>query len=376
MAVLLGQLVSLAMFIASFTLFICSVEATGPDLSVSAEFPENQLSKDSGYFDLLVKPGEKQELKIKLKNMGEEDIDVMVAVNTATTSYTGSIDYRQKFNKETKDSSLLYPLSEILIPKEEKMTVPAGQEIPAVFDLTVPSERFEGILLGAVQITQLDDKKNEDTSKKESMVINNKYAYSIGVQLTEDKAPLPESKLDVVRVEASQQTGRNNVFAHLQHSTADIVEKVTYEGKVKKKNSDDILHSSKVTDYRIAPNSTYHFPISWENQRFEAGEYVLNLTVKSEESGAEWVFEEPFTISREEARELNEKAVDLGTDYKKWLIIGGITLLVVIIIVILLVISLSAQRKKQRAKKRNEKYKKKNKGKIEPRKKKPSRRGD
>lgn len=333
-------------------------EAASPDLAITVDFPDNQQSKETGYFDLLVKPGEKQELKLRLKNVSKEEIEASVAVNTATTSYLGGIDYSQKYDPSKKDTSLQHPMSEILVPEKEQITIPPGEEIPVVFSLSVPAEQFEGILLGAIQVTQVSQ---EDTNGKEAtsgMVINNRMAYSIGVKLSEDVALSNESQLDLLRVEASQQTGRNNVFVHLQHPTADIVEKVTYDGKVTKKNSDDVLHRGKASDYRIAPNSTFFFPISWENQRFEAGEYVLKLTAKSEESDASWSFEEAFTITREEARELNEKAVDLGVDYRQWLIIGGIILLVVIIIVTVIVISIITIRKKQREKRRAQRRKK------------------
>lgn len=350
---------ALIMIVVSLVFGFSTADAAEAELAISAVLPENQQAVETGYFDLLVKPGGTQTLQVKLKNLTAKDITTEVTVNTATTSYMGSIDYSQKYEAKGKDTSLLHPLSEILIPEKKEVIVAAEKEITLKLKLAVPTESFDGIILGAIRIDQMGTSPSKEDKDDGGMVINNKFAYSIGVRLSEGEALKTASELKVLRVEADQQIGRNQVFAHLQHSTSDIVEKVSYEGKITKKNSQEVIHSSKKKNFRIAPNSTYFFPISWENQRFEAGDYNLSLKVKSEESPLTWEFDEPFTITRKEAQKLNEKAVDMGTDYYRWLLIGGIITMIIIVLVVSIVIGVSFLRKQEEARERQRRQLKK-----------------
>ncbi|WP_430602292.1 hypothetical protein IGJ02_002620 [Enterococcus sp. DIV0724b] len=317
-------------------------------LSVKANIPENQEEGKEGYFSLKVQPGAEQELSISLKNTGEKEIEVALAVNTATTNQTGSIEYGQLYDKKKKDTSLKFPLSELLIPEAKTVKIPAKKEIEATFKLSVPAERFEGMLLGAINVSPVNSEENNKSNG--AVVIKNRYAYNIGVKLTEEEDPGEiKNTLDLLGIEASQITGRNTILARIQHANPTIVDEVSYEAKVYKKNSDAILHEKKAENYRIAPNSTYEFPISWENERFQAGDYRLKMVVSSKKTGEKWEFDKEFAITREEANKLNETAIDLTPDYTRWIILGVVAFVVLIVGLIVLVILLRRRKQKRQA---------------------------
>lgn len=314
-------------------------------LSVKADLPKNQKQETSGYFDLTVKPGEKQVLKVIATNTSDKEVEANVSVHTASTSMTGSIDYSQIYSKEEKNETLLYPLSEILIPKKDTVKIPPKESAVVEFDLTVPAESFNGVILGAIRIAPINNEKKKE--EKDSIVINNNYAYNIAVQLSENDKKV-KGELELLGVEAGQNTGRNMVLARLQNKESTIIEKLSYDGKVTKKNDSSFLHENKSEDFRAAPNSHYEYPISWSNTRFDAGEYHLSLTVKSEETGQEWQFEEDFNISREQAKKLNDSAVDLGPNYKLWLIIGIVVFVFLVLIILLITLWVKSRRNKKR----------------------------
>ena len=87
----------LFLLVSSASLFFVSplnVHAESNKVSFDAEavLPENQQS-DAGYYDLQVKPGEKQNLILKVRNTSSNQIKVIVEANNALTNKNGAIDY-------------------------------------------------------------------------------------------------------------------------------------------------------------------------------------------------------------------------------------------------------------------------------------------
>ncbi|MGG5346544.1 DUF916 and DUF3324 domain-containing protein [Enterococcus sp. AZ192] len=332
-------------------------EGEESNLSVKAELPDNQVTKDAGYYDLEVKPGQTQELTLKVYNMGDKETTAKIEINPAYTGASGSFVYALDASK--RDESMKIPLSDIA-KTDEFISIPAKSEADVKINLTIPSEPFEGIIYGGVRVTDAEGEKDDKTKaeKEDSgFSISNKYAYTIALRLRENEK-LPKSDLKVKKILASQVVGRNAVKVNLQNPTPTIIDKVTYDAKIMKKGSSDVLHEQKVNDYRVAPNTNFDYAISWENKPFEAGSYQLEMTAKSEATGQTWEFKQDFTISAKEAKELNEKAVDLEKDYMKYIIYGVIVFGILLIIIVILLIVLSKKRKKkQRRKKGNGKRK-------------------
>ncbi|ALS02540.1 hypothetical protein ATZ33_14480 [Enterococcus silesiacus] len=338
-------------------------------ISVKAILPDNQVTKDAGYYDLKVNPGEKQELSFQLYNQGDKDATVNININPAYTGDGGSFIYTE--DEANKDPSLKYPLSSIAT-SEQAVSVPAQGTTVTKITLDIPSEPFEGLILGAIRVTSADagEKKTEETKK--GFNISNNFAYSVAIQLRESD-DLPKSDLVLKKVFASQVAGRNTVKVNLQNPTATIIDNVSYEATVSKKGENTPLHETKVKGYRVAPNTNYNIPINWENQPFAAGTYVANVKAKSEDTGQDWTFDQEFVISAKEAKELNDKAVDLEKDYLMYVLIGiGIFIVLVIFLIILLVI-LSKKKKKRKEQARRARQKRQQKGKeYDKRKQRPS----
>ncbi|WP_207695786.1 hypothetical protein DOK67_0001501 [Enterococcus sp. DIV0212c] len=326
-------------------------EGEESNLSVKAELPDNQLTKDAGYYDLEVKPGQTQELTLKVYNMGDKETTAKIEINPAYTGASGSFVYALDASK--RDESMKLPLSDIA-KTDEFISIPAKSEADVKINLTIPTEPFEGIVYGGIRVTDAEGEK-EGSSKAEKedsgFSIANKYAYTIAMRVRENEE-LPKSDLKVKKIVASQVVGRNAVKVNLQNPTPTIIDKVTYDAKIMKKGSSDVLHEHKVSNYRVAPNTNFDYAISWDNKPFEAGSYQLEMTAKSEVTGQTWNFKQNFTISAKEAKELNEKAVDLEKDYMKYIIYGAIGAAILLLLIIILLVTLSKKRKKKQRRKK------------------------
>lgn len=294
--------------------------------SVEAQLPENQLNEKNTFFDLRVEPGQEQELETIVYNHGNEEITVHVSLYDASTNSNGLVVYEEQ---EELDSSLKQPVTEIVTLEQDKITIPAGESTVVTASVTVPEEPFEGIKLGGLHF----EKVPEETAEAEKGVtIQNKYAYVIGLQLSEsDEKVAPELHLN--SVEPTLVNHRTAVVANLQNSQPVLMRNVTIDAKVFEEDETEAIKELHQENVNIAPNSNMDVVIDWENQPLTAGNYRLEL--QASDGTNEWEWEEKFTIS-EEAKTLNEEAVELETEgsYLGWFI-AGIALLIVIILILL-----------------------------------------
>lgn len=325
-------------------------EASEMSVSVKAILPDNQLVKNAGYYDLLMKPGQSQDLGFEVFNSGEKDVTLNVAIHPAFTGDGGAIDYTR--SPKDKDESLKVPLTDIATV-DSTVSIPAKGSTKVPIHLSMPKEGFDGIILGAIRVTHAEDESAEKAKEEKAGIsIENKVAYvvAISLRMTEKKV---ESDLKLKSIGASQVAGRNTVKVQLQNPTASLIDEVTYDAQISEKNGNDILHANKVSNYRVAPNTAFNFPISWENQAFKAGTYTLKMTARSEKTKQEWDFEQDFTITAEEAKKLNETAAELETDYMQYIIYGAIALGALISIFGVIIVIITRRNKKKRARRKS-----------------------
>lgn len=299
------------------------------DISAEAILPENQHDPNVSYYDLRVTPGQEQELELELINNGKDEKKVTLAITDAYTTSNGGIDY-SIIEEYKKDSSLKVGLAEIATV-DPIITVPAKGKARAKIKLKVPETAFNGMILGGVYITLPEEKSEEPETK--GVQIRNRLALVLGIKLTENDTPV-KADLSYVKAYASQDAGKNMVKVTLQNHEPTKLEDITYDAKIYKKGSKNVLHERKVEEYRFAPNSSFDYFINWEDQAFENGWYQLEMTAESKATGQKWSWEEEFEITAEEAKKLNDSAVDLEKN-NTWLylLIGaGVFLLLVVLV--------------------------------------------
>lgn len=335
-------------------LFIGQVSAEEVPISVNPILPENQRTANAGYFDLMMTPGQTQELMLEITNQGVESVTLDLTIHSASTGDNGTIDYTRSLDE--KDETLVYPLPQ-LVKVDPTVSVAAQETISVPIQVAMPSESFNGKILGAVRIAQAGTEKvNDDNS---GISITNKFAYVIAIQLQENEEPIRE-ELKLKSIRASQVAGRNTLKAQLQNPTPTLIDQVTYVGQVSEKGKGNILHENHVENYRVAPNTSFNYPISWGTQKFKAGTYTLKLTAESKMSGEQWSFEQDFIITEEEAKELNATAI--GLEEESWLlysmIISGILFGLLVISIFLYVNKKQKEKKRQRIKRKNKGKKK------------------
>ena len=66
------------------------------EFSVKALIPDNQIDTKKSYFDLRMKPKQKQEIETILYNSSDEEMNIKISVYNATTNQNGLIVYEDQ----------------------------------------------------------------------------------------------------------------------------------------------------------------------------------------------------------------------------------------------------------------------------------------
>ena len=307
-------------------------KASELNFSVNAVIPDNQIDKEKSYFDLKVTPGEKQKLIVKLRNTTDKEIVINPHIQSAKTNKNGVIDYTP--NKIKKDDTLKIAMEGIAkVPKE--VTVPPQSEKDLTIEVTMPKDKFDGIILGGIYLKE-DTSKNKEDDKEKDVAIKNEYSYVVALQMRQNNNKV-KPMLHMNEVNPETQNARNVIVANIQNSEPMIISKLKIDATVNKKGSKDNLAILKKENLQVAPNSNFNIAVPLEGEKLEAGTYILNM--KAESAGKEWQFKKEFSISADKATTMNEKDVTLEKETPTMLYIFlGVAFLIVIAVVIYFII--------------------------------------
>ncbi|WP_313886566.1 DUF916 and DUF3324 domain-containing protein [Enterococcus hulanensis] len=271
--------------------------------SVESVIPENQVDRTKTYFHLSVDPEQKQTIQVKLKSLQDTAVTIQIKVHDAVSSSIGAIDYAK--DKPKLDRSLTHPITELVKIKgnNQEVTLRNKEEKTIEFEITPPKDPFSGVKLGSIRFL----KKNEQAEKNKSGLIP-QYARVIAVMLTEDEEPFNQgAELHLKRVGLQLSNGQKVIAARIQNDQPKVLQEMTIQGSVRRKDEKKTLAKHKMDNFSVAPNSNFDFEIPLGLEKFEAGTYVF--TGKAEGDGRTWEWDKEFTVGKEQADKINDETV-------------------------------------------------------------------
>jgi hypothetical protein len=217
----------------------------------------------------------------------------------ASTNRNGEVVYTPFENLQLTPKYLITDM--IQIPKSG-IIIPANttQEIP--FILNVPDEPFGGIVLGSVRVLRVLSEAEADASG-----VVNQYAYSIPIRLHQGDAEVePDFYLD--NVEAELVHFSSSIVCNVVNPKPRLIRGMSIVAKVYPEGSDTPILEYVNEDASMAPESVMPLTLKGEQKEgFAGGNYIAKITLQYE--GEEWNLEKEFTITVEEATNINEKII-------------------------------------------------------------------
>lgn len=316
------SILSLLLFVFIFNIVGSPVKAKAfTEFSVRAILPQNQVDKKVSYFDLQLKPGQKQTIKLLVTNASKtQSMKPNIEFFTASTSRTGLIVYN---GPNRKDESLKYSLSDLVKIKNSHPTIAPSSSSYIEAEIVMPNEQFQGVLLGGFVVTTETTKQSNNHSSQNGIALENRFAFTIGLKVRQNTTPVePDFHLKYIKPELINY--RTAVVANLQNSEPLITKNMKIQAWVFKKDSQTVLNQAQMLNAEMAPNSNFDFAIDWQGKKLKPGEYRLKMRVEYNQKI--WEFEEPFTIS--DVNAINDKAL-ISSKIPTWVfyVIGFVLLL-------------------------------------------------
>lgn len=259
-------------FLLSLVSIIPQANASQLKFSVEPVIPENQKDTSHSYFDLTMKPSEKQTLKVHMRNDTDNEVTVLPSVHAATTNINGVVEYGESNTKLDKTSK--YNIEEIVKPAVNEVKIPANGSKDLELMVEMPKDGFDGILAGGITLKEKEDTAETKKEKtQQGLAIENKYAYVVAVVLQETDVKI-DSELKLNKVEPNQVNARNVINATLQNTQAKYMNQLSVDTKITKKGESDVLYSSKKEEMQMAPNTSFAYPVSLNGEKLKAGDYT------------------------------------------------------------------------------------------------------
>ncbi|WP_086314708.1 hypothetical protein A5821_002317 [Enterococcus sp. 7F3_DIV0205] len=332
--------VMIGFFLLSLIVIVAKPEV-GSAVSVKPILPKNQHNSEATYYDLRMKPSQEQELNLELANTSDTEQKVTFQINDATTNDSGDIDYSDRSKSISRDKSLKISLKDIATIESE-LIIPAKKTITTRVYLKMPENKFDGMILGGIKVvsSEKNNKLSDSDDKRQD-----KKTYIVAVKLTETDTPIV-AKLNLLTILSSRESNKTVIKATIQNDQAVNLEDIEFVAKVYKKDSDQLFSQSKVTGYRMAPNSSFVFKLDEENKKFSAGKYQIELTAKSKATNQEWQWKKELEIAKSDNRK-DRTAKDV-TDKEKIMLYTIICVITFVLLLLLLLILLILRKRKEK----------------------------
>jgi len=270
--------------------------------SVIPGLPENQIPGTAGFFDLIVTPGQQQELIIRIDNESHEEVLILTDLYTVTTNLNGIVDYSAPGRS---DETLRYDFSDIASLDFGEIIIPPWESRYLTVSLRTPGESFDGIILGAIRTIREVTQREID----ESGMIINRFSHVIPVRLRQTDTPVVTKFLPGL-VSTELINGRAAITVDIRNPQPKLIKEVEASAQIYQTGEDTPTFEKTGLIVDFAPNSV--FPLTMlDNEGFgvKAGYYAAYINL--EHDGKIWEFEQYFEISAQQAVEINNGAVNL-----------------------------------------------------------------
>lgn len=258
------------------------VQAEGAGFTVTPKLPSNQIGGNTGWFNLLVKPGVKQNLTVEVDNQSAEAKKLELSLTNAFTQDNGQVGYEP--NKK-QDASAKVQLTAIG-SKPITITLAARQGRNVTFQVTPPAKSFPGQVLGAIYVRDLTKPAQASGS---GFAVTNQFAMVVAVQLqTSQKLVPPELHLLAVKPKA------DNVSATIQNAQPRLFGKLKLTARIYPAGATKAVATQRSTNYAMAPNSAFNYQVT-PKTALAAGKY--RLVIDASAGSYKWHLTRNFTLS-------------------------------------------------------------------------------
>lgn len=262
---------------------------------IEALLPENQIDKSVKYFDLRLKPSDKQKVSIKITNISEKPINFKLVYSNAKTTSEGVIEYSENHDLKLNTPSG-YSFVEVVSGPSE-LVIPAKDSKEAEFQINMPKESYDGSIAGGVEFIQ-------EVDQKEQGALVAQRSYLVGFKLTETDKKLPVD-IDLGKTMVGIKNYKNAIVVPMINLTGEYVEELSVNTEIIDESNQTIVLQSEKKKMRMAPYSTLELPLYIEDGLLDVGDYGIRVKVTAKGNfSKDW--QQSFTVTNKDREIMKE----------------------------------------------------------------------
>ncbi|WP_445448417.1 WxL protein peptidoglycan domain-containing protein [Enterococcus faecalis] len=334
-----------------FSAFLLSMLTNGTlPIIVNAESNQEQLSyevkpllekeqTDSSldYFYYQVAPNEQKKIAVEIKNHAKKPQTFNVEFNRANTNGNGMIDY--SLNKKIKEyeGTSKIDIQQLVDKPNQKVTVEANSSKTVTFHLTLPKNRYEGILLGGIYVTLINDMSQKKSQQSEGIELQHTLAYAIAVMLQEEIPYQGGNQLNVDSLNIAEKDNQSILKIDMQNPKPNVLNKVKMTIKIYREGEDQLYSEMVQENMNFAPEDWFSLEVPWAREKIQSGRYEAQLLFSSGENN--WAFKKKFSVTQDEIKQIEKKLISQDKrPISKLNIYIFITLMTIIVILLILLL--------------------------------------
>lgn len=294
-----------------------SSDANNTDFEVIPLRASTQVDTNKNYFDLQIKPGETQTIKMQVKNYAAHEITIYAGIGTAVTQLGGNVDFKESAGDTDPNVSPSLTSITSFPKKYKKIVLPARQGKIISATIKMPEGSQRGMIYGDWHF--IEYAKNKDDVKSQGTGVTNNYSYSVGIVLHGTNYKVyPELKYE--KVEPILKNSQAAMAISLRNTQPMAIWDATVKAAITKDGLFSSKHVNTVTNKMIAPNSVFKMPIPWDFEQLKPGKYTVDVTIQGNNLWNKlpmtWKFKKHFTIKDQQVKKINAAALKKPTN--KW----------------------------------------------------------
>lgn len=304
-----------------------SANSSGTAIGVTPLPSKSQKGSFNGYFNLILKPKQVEQLEFTVSNSSKKEVTVDVTTENARTNQQMQVDYGSAKLK----SSHNVPLDLKQVIKGPRTLVVKPNETKRVkYQLTMPKNFGDGSVAGGFTFMERQADSEKSSKKTNEPKVQNKYSYVIGLVMAQKDKPVKPG-LTLNNVQLAQWNNRNALGMTLSANKGSFIKGLeTHVSVVNKANDKEVL-SSNEKGHNIAPYSVFDWKVPLgDEKRWEAGTYLVTVDLKNKDD--HWHFEKELVITDGEAKKYNDDDVTIKDNSLIWWLLGLLVLLIAAIV--------------------------------------------
>lgn len=294
----------LASMILSFPSFSIYAEENQFDFRVEPIFPKSQIG-NKGYYHFKGKPNDTITLQARVINDRKEELYVMIRSLNAYSGNQGILYQTQPILEGTVITNDEYQFTKVVKSPTDLTLAPLESKV-IEFSVNVPD--INGTLLGSMEFRIFQG--TEELTKKEEnsqLLIDQYKAVNLGVQVdVTDYQETPVLTLEKPHFSPEQ----ISVMIPMVNKHPIVVPNISGTYEITKQEDKKFSLNGDIPPFKMAPMTTFHYPIRWTEGTLEPGTYQVTSTL--DVNGNNQTYNQTFSIENQEVKETQEKMVERG----------------------------------------------------------------